>query len=51
MNRQLHKFYAKMPKSTECMSTTIDKIDVVNLSIGLHYEKKLSLECLVGMSH
>lgn len=37
LNRQLQKSYIKMPKSTECMSTTIDKTDVVNWLMELHH--------------
>lgn len=50
LNRQVLKSYVKMPKTTESMLTTIDKIDVVIWSMELHCEKN-SLECLAGIYH
>lgn len=39
LNRQLLKSYIKITKFTECMSTAIDKTDVVNWSMELDHEK------------
>lgn len=44
LNR-LQKSYMKMPKSIEYMSTTIEKIDVVNWLMKLHH-----LKLVFGMS-